>query len=55
MSLEGAERDTIRRILEKSGGNRTAAAAALGISPRTLRHKLKRYRDEGHAVVEPGR
>ena len=34
---------------------RDDAAAALGISPRTLRHKLKRYRDEGRPVPEPAR
>jgi len=52
LSLQDAERDTIARILTRTRGNRTAAAAALGISPRTLRHKLKRYRDEGHPVLE---
>jgi two-component system response regulator FlrC len=55
ISLESAERDAIRRILEETGGNRTRAAEALGISPRTLRHKLKRYRDAGTPVVEPAR
>ncbi len=46
-SLEDAERETIRRILAETRGNRAEAAAALGISPRTLRHKLKQYRDAG--------
>jgi two-component system response regulator FlrC len=55
LSLDGAERDTIRRILEKTRGNRTEAAAALGISPRTLRHKLKQYRDGGAPLAEPAR
>ncbi len=55
LSLDGAERDTIRRILEKTRGNRTEAAAALGISPRTLRHKLKQYRDGGVPLAEPAR
>jgi two-component system response regulator FlrC len=55
ISLEEAERDTIRRALAGSGGNRQAAAAALGISARTLRHKLKRFRDSGMPVPEPSR
>jgi len=45
--LEDAERQAIRSVLERTGGNRNEAAAALGISPRTLRHKLKQYRDAG--------
>jgi DNA-binding NtrC family response regulator len=51
LTLEDAERETIRRILDMTGGNRTEAAAALGISPRTLRHKLKQYRDAGRPLV----
>jgi two-component system response regulator FlrC len=54
-SLEDAERDTIRRILVETGGNRSEAAAALGISPRTLRHKLKQYRDAGTPLAEAAR
>jgi two-component system response regulator FlrC len=53
--LEEAERDAIGRILHETGGNRTEAAAALGISPRTLRHKLKQYRDAGTPLAEPAR
>ncbi len=55
LSLEGAEREAIRKILERTRGNRSEAAAALGISPRTLRHKLKRYRDSGAPLVGPAR
>ena len=51
LSLEDAERETIRRILQRTNGNRSEAAAALGISPRTLRHKLKRFRDMGRPVI----
>jgi two-component system response regulator FlrC len=53
LTLEDAERETIRQVLIRTAGNRAAAAAALGIAPRTLRHKLKRYRDEGRPLGEP--
>ena len=49
-SLEEAERETIRRTLAHTRGNRSEAAQVLGISPRTLRHKLKRYRDAGRPL-----
>jgi two-component system response regulator FlrC len=49
-SLDEAEREAIRRVLAETRGNRAEAAAALGIAPRTLRYKLKRYRDEGRPV-----
>jgi two-component system response regulator FlrC len=52
LSLEAAERQTIGNALARTRGNRTEAAAALGISPRTLRHKLKQYRDAGMPLVE---
>ena len=51
-SLADAERETINRALKNNPGNRAAAAAALGISPRTLRHKLKQYRESGQPVME---
>jgi two-component system response regulator FlrC len=47
VSLDDAERETIHRVLMQTQGNRTQAAAQLGISARTLRHKLQRYRDSG--------
>jgi len=43
-------REEARRIvamLERERGNRTATAAQLGISPRTLRYKLAKMRDAG--------
>ena len=40
-TLEQVERDHIRTVLERLGGNRTRAAAALGVSPSTLWRKLK--------------
>ena len=42
-NLRRLERETIARSLRAAGGNRTAAARALGISTRTLRNKLRRY------------
>jgi DNA-binding NtrC family response regulator len=41
LDLHHAERVLIFRALEESGGNRTAAAARLGISRRTLHRRLK--------------
>ena len=38
------ERELILKTLERHGGNRTHAAKTLGISIRTLRNKLREYR-----------
>jgi DNA-binding NtrC family response regulator len=43
LDLREMERSTIRRALVLTGGNRTAASRALGISVRTLRNKIRRY------------
>ena len=43
-SIWEVERDLILRTLERHGGNRTHAAKTLGISIRTLRNKLREYR-----------
>ncbi|MBO7408382.1 MAG: sigma-54-dependent Fis family transcriptional regulator [Paludibacteraceae bacterium] len=43
LSLEDIERETIRKALEKSGGNRKEAADSLGFSERTLYRKIKEY------------
>ncbi len=48
--LRVQERQTILRTLEKCHGSRKHAAETLGISPRTLRYKLARMRDDGIAV-----
>ena len=40
--LAAAERTLIERALEAAGGNRTQAASLLGMSVRTLRHKLNK-------------
>jgi len=42
-SVAGAERSAIEAALKSSGGNRTHAAKALGISRRTLHNKLNDY------------
>ena len=44
LDLEELERRAIQRALEQFGGNRSAAADALGISRRTLQRKLKEYK-----------
>jgi two-component system response regulator FlrC len=48
------ERDLILRTLRYTLGNRTVAAAILGISIRTLRNKLHQYEDEGLPVPSSG-
>ena len=37
------EKDLIRRALERTGGNRTRAAAMLELSPRALLYKIREY------------
>lgn len=48
--LRAREREVIFEALRTDGGSREAAAARLGISPRTLRHKLARLREEGAEI-----
>ena len=45
--LKQSEFRLIQDALEACGGNRTAVAEKLGISPRTLRYKLARMRESG--------
>ena len=47
VNLDDAEAALIDRALEETGGNRTRAAALLGVSDRTLRNKLARRRSSG--------
>ena len=47
--LAEAERRLILATLERCGGNRTHAAAALGISPKTLYNRLKAYEKQAEA------
>ncbi|HUJ57867.1 MAG TPA: helix-turn-helix domain-containing protein, partial [Kofleriaceae bacterium] len=42
-ALENLERKMIERALEKAGGNRTEAAALLGLNRTTLVEKLRKY------------
>ncbi len=42
-TVDEAERELILRTLEQTGGNKTRAAAILGVSLKTLHNKLKRY------------
>ena len=46
------QRDVILATLERMGGNRTHAARALGVTARTIRNHLRRYR-EAAAAAEP--
>ncbi|MBM4034510.1 MAG: sigma-54-dependent Fis family transcriptional regulator [Planctomycetes bacterium] len=50
-SIEDVERDLILKTLRSTGGNKTAAARLLKVTPRTLRNKLGRYA----AASEPPR
>jgi two-component system response regulator FlrC len=48
--LKKRERELILATLRVTGGNRKLAAERLGISPRTLRHKLQQFKADGVAV-----
>ncbi|NBP40614.1 MAG: hypothetical protein EBV34_19720, partial [Betaproteobacteria bacterium] len=45
--MRGVEREHILSVLASVGGNRRKAVEILGISERTLRYKLKLWRDSG--------
>jgi len=47
LPLERVERQAILDTLRKTGGNQTKAAKVLGISDRTLRDRIHRYRKQG--------
>lgn len=47
VSLEQVERRAILDTLSQTGGNQTKAAKVLGISDRTLRDRIQRYKREG--------
>ncbi len=43
VDLAELERDLIRQALERTGGNRTQAAALLGLSRDTLRYRMEKF------------
>jgi DNA-binding NtrC family response regulator len=43
VTLENVERQLLERTLEATGGNRTRAAALMGVSLRTVRNKIREY------------
>jgi DNA-binding protein Fis len=47
------EREFILQTLRHHRGNRTRAANLLGISIRSLRNKIRDYRDQGESVTPP--
>jgi len=47
MALEQVEKHAILNTLDQTSGNQTKAAKILGISDRTLRGKIRRYREQG--------
>jgi DNA-binding NtrC family response regulator len=51
LPLEVVERRAILDTLRQTAGNQTRAAKVLGISDRTLRDKIKRYREQGCVQV----
>ena len=46
-NLRGSEQEMILSALRESNGNRKIASERLGISGRTLRYKLAKYKDQG--------
>ncbi len=52
-TLDDVERELILATLRYYRGNRTHAANMLGISIRSMRNRIRRYRSEGATVWEP--
>jgi DNA-binding NtrC family response regulator len=52
-TLALVEREFILQTLRHHRGNRTRAANLLGISIRSLRNKIRDYRDQGESVTPP--
>jgi DNA-binding NtrC family response regulator len=53
LTLADVERAYVLKVLNRCGGNRTAAARWLGISVRGLRDKLHAYADGGFEIPRP--
>lgn len=51
-TLAAIEREFILQALRHTQGNRTRTARLLAISIRSLRDKIRRYKDEGESVPE---
>lgn len=51
-TLDDVEKYFITRVLDHVGGNRTQAAATLGISIRTLQRRLKTYNMQKYMLEE---
>jgi len=43
VSLEEAEKNLVKKALERAGGNQTRAAVLLGVTRDTLRYKMKKF------------
>lgn len=52
LNLQIIERETIKKALAKTAGNRSKAAELLGFSVRTLRNKLTEYKSTGEWAPE---
>lgn len=52
--LADVERELILQTLRRHQGNRTRAADRLGISVRSLRDRIRNYRNQGKSVPNPG-
>jgi Fis family transcriptional regulator len=53
-ALGTIERELVLQTLRRHQGNRTRAANVLKISVRSLRDKIRIYRQQGQSVPEPG-
>jgi two-component system response regulator FlrC len=53
MDMESVEREHILHVLSQVAGNRRKAVAVLGLSERTLRYKLKAYREQFPDLLIP--
>lgn len=49
-TIEDMERRMIMQALAEEGANQQSVAEKLGVSARTIRNKLKKYREQGYAV-----